>query len=250
VTIRIHPLWWGGGDASISKMSQQSLDGAQVVRERGKKAAGWVLGRGGGKTSNRTSVEHVLKAEPVVMTVWISELRREDEPERNVSLYVVLAGSTKSFIVDSQDVFVCRSYIRSQRVNGSLIEYLKEIKLDILHIFVVVFSASKTAGSYNVCLANKGNVSPKGLRCAQTDLSKRANMFGWCSLRVAQEICSDRASMLDGFKILNTRTVLASGCTQTRRGRWRHFRLYGTTLVIPTCLVCNHFKCQLIPFRL
>jgi hypothetical protein len=174
----------------------------------------------------------VLKMEPVVMTVWISELRREDEPERNVSLYVVLAGSTNSFIVDSQDVFVCRSSIRSQRVSGSLTEYFKGIKLDILHILVVALSVFKTVGSYNVAIANMGIVSIKRLSCAKTDSSKCANMLGWCSPRVAQEIFSDRAPMLDGFQIINTRTILASVCTQTRRGRWRHSRLYGTTLVI------------------
>ncbi len=228
-------------------------------------------GGGGGKTSNPTLVEHVLEAELVVMTVWISEVRREDEPERNVSIYVALTGSLKPFIVDSQDVFVCCSYsrtqrvngsdsqdvfvccsyVRIQRVNGSVTGYLNEIKLEVPHTFVVVHSASNISGSYDVSFANKGSVNPKCMHCVKTDLSKRANLSGRCSPRVDQEICSDRASMLDGFQILNKRTVLVSGCNQIRGGLLRHSRLYGIALVIiTTCLVCNHFKCQLIHFRL
>jgi hypothetical protein len=220
--IRIHPLWWGGGDASISKMLRQSLDGAQVVRERGEKAVAWVLGGGGGRTSKRTLVEHVRETELVVTAVWILEIRREDEPERNVFIYATIVGSMKSFIVDI-----------------------------VYHTFVVVHAASDISGSYHVTLANKGNVNYKFMHCGKIVSSKRANLIGRCSPGVDQEICSDCASTLVGFQILNKRTVLVSGSNQTRGGLLRHSRLYGTALVIiTTCLVCNHCKCQLILFRL
>jgi hypothetical protein len=244
----------------------------------------------------------VQETEPVVMSVWIFETRREDEPERNVSVYVVLAGSAKSFIVFIHDVSVCRSATRSQRISGSSTRSLNGIKLDIVSSFVVaktqddnlhgrlslvevmtlngkegnssllrqsnsgflckseflsitvkagvmdtIINAStalKSVSSYNVFLASMGIGSSICLRCAKTDLSKSMNMLGWCSLIMAQELRSDRVSMLAGFQIINTRTLLASGCTQTRRGSQRYTRLYEKTPVITSCLVCNFFKCQ------
>jgi hypothetical protein len=154
--------------------------------------------------------------------VWILKIRREDEPERNVSIYDVIVGSMKSFTADI-----------------------------VYHTLFVVIAVSNNFGSYHVIIVNKGNGNPNCTYCVKTVLSERANLFGRYSPGVDQEICSDRASILVGFQILNKRTVLVSGSNQTRGGLLRHSRLHGTALVIiMLCLVCNHCKCQLILYRL
>jgi hypothetical protein len=66
-----------------------------------------------------------------VITLWISEGRGEDEPERNVFVYTDLACSMKVIVVSIHVAFVCRSDIKSHRICELSTSLLKAIKLDI-----------------------------------------------------------------------------------------------------------------------
>jgi hypothetical protein len=146
----------------------------------------------------------------------------------------VNSGPTCSGLIRlSNTGFLCKSDFLFITVKAAMIEIISNAS-----------SVFKSVSSDNVFSASMGGGSSIRLRCAKTGSSKSMNKLGSCSLIMVQNMRSDRVSMPVGFQIINTCTLLAAGCIQTRRGSQRYTRLYETIPVITTCLVCNIFKCQ------